>query len=61
LWSGSAQPNIAINKAAERLEAPVDLFDALAANDFFGLKMTTGHSLRADVQANDSVRDDGRS
>jgi PIN domain nuclease of toxin-antitoxin system len=38
---------IAIRKAAGRLDAPDDLLDALAANDFDTLAITAGHAVTA--------------
>lgn len=38
---------IAIKRAAGRLEAPDDLLDALAANDFDSLPITASHALAA--------------
>ena len=38
---------IAIKKAAGRLDAPDDLLDALAANDFDTLAITAGHAVTA--------------
>ncbi|MDQ6949447.1 MAG: type II toxin-antitoxin system VapC family toxin [Actinomycetota bacterium] len=38
---------IAIKKAAGRLEAPDDLIDAMGANDFEGIAITATHALAA--------------
>jgi PIN domain nuclease of toxin-antitoxin system len=38
---------IAVKKASGRLEAPDDLLDALEANEFDTLTITTGHTLAA--------------
>lgn len=47
LVSAASAWEIAIKKAAGRLEAPDDLLDALEANEFSTLPITAGHALAA--------------
>ncbi len=47
LVSAATVWEIAIKKAAGRLDAPDDLLDALAANDFDTLAITAGHAVKA--------------
>ncbi len=47
LVSAATACEVAIKKAAGRLEAPDDLLDALAANDFSTLSITASHAIAA--------------
>ena len=47
LVSAASVWEITIKRAAGRLEAPDDLLDALAANDFDTLSISAGHAIKA--------------